>query len=181
MRHITAAAAIICAALPSCNEPEPPVRPAPENVAVESFGIVELIEQLAHPDADTRGDAVQKLERYLVGETGAPEYPDRLTQFHKHAPHACRAGNETQTLHILTLFAAQGDISSILVKQCLQSPHSRVRSAALDVAHFSDNPVDASLLAFEPDPETLDSYRSALRRLRTPDAIERLANFDDRD
>jgi hypothetical protein len=146
-------------------------------VTVEGFGTVELIALLAHPNELTRTRAHAELRRYLVEETEAPEYYDRLTLFHKHAPHACKRGHEAQTLHILGLFAAQKDISSILVKQCLRSESARVRGTALEIAHFTDNRIDEELLAFVPDAETVESYRIALKNLGTAQALKRLAEM----
>ncbi len=175
---------LMCLLLSSCQEPEvlgsppPPLeKSAPQLVRVDGLGIVELIGLLDHPNELTRTLAHQELWRQLVVETSAPQHPDRLTRFHKFAPHACKAGSEVQTLHILGLFAAQSDISSILLKQCLRSPHSRVRATALEFAHFSDNAVDETLLAFEPDPTTIVSYRIALQKLGTAEALERLAEI----
>ena len=172
---------VICFLVSSCrgpeaSEPAPPIpEPTPQLVPVDGLGTVELIGLLSHPNELTRTLAHQELWRQLVVETGAAEYPDRLTRFHKFAPHACKAGNEAQTLHILGLFAAQGDLSSILVKQCLSSPHPLVRATALELAHFADNPIDETLLAFEPDVATLASYLIALQRLGTAEAVARLA------
>ncbi len=135
----------------------------------------ELIALLAHPDALVRTRAHDTLLRYLATETGAPEFADRLTRFHKHAPHACKADHEAQTLYILGLFAELEDISSILIAQCLQSSHPRVRAAALEAAHFADNRIDGIILAYDPDPATLASYRIALRNLGTEEAAARLA------
>ncbi|MFT5105637.1 MAG: hypothetical protein ACI8XO_004832 [Verrucomicrobiales bacterium] len=148
--------------------------PARQLVAVNGLGTLELIALLANPNELTRTRAHQELLHYLVVETDHPEHPDRLTRFHKSAPHACRANHEAQTLHILGLFAAQRDISSILLKQCLRSPHPRVRATALELAHFADNEINEVLLAFDPDPATLPSYRIALRKLDTPEAARRL-------
>jgi len=153
---------------------EPSTKTEPQLVMVEGLGVVDLIGLLAHPNELTRTRAHLVLLRYLVVDTEAPEFMDRFTRFHKYAPHACKAGNEAQTLHILGLFAAQEDISSILVKQCLRSPSSIVRATTLEIAHFSDNRVDDTLLAFEPDAETIASYRIALRKLGTSDALQRL-------
>ncbi len=187
MRHIAPTSflgIVLCLLILSCRGSEagvpeqPPAEPIPQLVPVVGLGTVKLIGLLGHPNELTRTLAHQELWRLLIVETGAPEYPDRLTRFHKFAPHACKAGNEAQTLHILGLFAAQGDISSILVKQCLRSPHPRVRATALELAHFSDNPVNETLLAYEPDPATLASYRIALRKLGTAEAVARLAALD---
>ena len=132
-------------------------------VQVEGLGTVELIALLAHPNELTRTRAHIELRRCLVEETGAPEYYDHLTLFHKHAPHACKKGHEAQTLHILGLFAAQKDVTSILVKQCLRSDSAKVRATALEIAHYTDNRIDEALLAFVPDAETIESYRIASR------------------
>lgn len=157
---------------------EPVEKPSPmtglQIVEVEGLETLELIGLLAHPNELTRTRAHQVLLRYLVVEIKAPEFPDRFTRFHKFAPHACKAGHEAQTLHILGLFAAQKDISSILVKQCLLSPSAKVRATTLEIAHFSDNAVDDILLAFQPDPETIASYKIALRNLDTPNSLKRL-------
>lgn len=147
-------------------------------VTVEGLGTVELIALLAHPNELIRTRAHLKLRRFLVEETEHPEFYDRLTLFHKHAPHACKQGHEAQTLHILGLFAAQEDISSILVKQCLRSNSAKVRATALEIAHFTDNRIDEELLAFAPDPETIESYRVALRNLGTAPALKRLAELE---
>lgn len=146
-------------------------------VTVEGLGTVELIALLAHPNELTRARAHIQLRHHLVEETEAPDYYDHLTLFHKHAPHACKKGHEAQTLHILGLFAAQEDISSILVKQCLRSDFARVRATALEIARFTDNRIDEELLAFVPDAETIASYRIALQNLGTPQARERLAEM----
>lgn len=152
--------------------------PGRQLVEVEGLSTVELIGLLAHPNELTRTRAHARLHHFLVSDTDHPDYPERLTRFQKFAPHACRAGHEPQTLHILGLFAAQRDISSILVKQCLASDQPRVRATALELAHFSDNRIDAELLAFEPDRETLASYKIALRELGTAAASERLAGLE---
>ena len=174
---------VLCSLPPSCRGPEageparPPAEPGPQLALVDGLGTVELIGLLGHPNELTRTRAHQELWRYLVADTAAAEFADRLTKFHKYAPHACKAGNEAQTLHILGLFAAQLDISSILVDQCLRSPHPRVRATALELAHFSDNSVDDVILAFAPDPETLFSYKIALQKLGTPEAAARLVEI----
>jgi hypothetical protein len=175
-------AAALCLLLPAISSAQATENAdqAAQLVAVEGLGTLELVALLAHPNELTRTRAHQQLLRYLVVETGNPEYPQRLTLFHKHAPHACKKGPEAQTLHILGLFAAMEDISSILVKQCLRSPHPRVRATALELAHLSDNPIDEFLLAFEPDPDTLVSYRIALRKLGSPQAARRLAELKSR-
>ena len=151
---------------------------APQLVTVAGLGTVELIALLAHPNELTRTRAHNELLRYLVKETEDPEYYDHLTLFHKHAPHACKKGHEAQTLHILGLFAAQEDISSILVQQCLRSKSAKVRATALEIAHFADNRIDELLLAFEPDAETVESYRIALKNLGTKPALKRLAEMN---
>ena len=174
---------ILCLLLSSCGGPigdeavELPAKPEPQLVAVEGLGIVGLIELLAHPNELTRTRAHAELHRYVVVDTADPDYPERLTRFHKFAPHACRAGHEAQTLHILGLFAAQEDISSILITECLRSKHLRVRATALELARFSDNPLDEVLLAFSPDAATLASYEIALRHLGTPESEKRLAGL----
>ncbi len=150
---------------------------APQLVTVEGLRTVELIALLGHPNELTRTRAHTELRRYLVEETESPKYYDRLTLFHKHAPHACKQGHEAQTLHILGLFAAQEDISSILVRQCLRSESARVRATTLEIAHFADNRIDEVLLAFVPDAETVESYRIALQNLGTPQALKRLAEM----
>ena len=168
----------LCLLSPSCRrsaEAETPLENPAQLVAVEGLATVELIALLAHPNELTRTRAHPELLRYLVVDIAAPEYPDRLTRFHKYAPHACKAEHEAQILHILGLFAAQQDISSILVNQCLRSEHARVRATALELAHLSDNPIGETLLAFDPDPTTLASYRIALQKLGTPEAAQRLA------
>ena len=147
---------------------------------VDGLGTRELIALLAHPNELTRTRAHLELRRYLVVETDAPDYADRLTLFHKHAPHACRGGHEAQTLHILGLFGAQEDISRTLIEQSLASPHALVRATALELAHHSDNPIDKTLLEFVPDADTLPSYRFALRKLDTAEAAERLATLENR-
>ena len=120
--------------LQSCRQPAEPAEaqaePSQGLAAVERSEIVELIGLLAHPNELNRARAHEQLLQYLVVDVDSPEYPDRLTLFHKFAPHACRADHEAQTLHILELFAAQEDITSILVVQCLRSPHASVRAAA---------------------------------------------------
>jgi hypothetical protein len=145
MRHLaltTIFGTALCFLLPCCREStaggnaKPPAESTLQLVAVEGLGTVELIELLAHSNELTRTRAHLELLRYLVVEIDAPEYPDRLTLFHKFAPHACRARHESQTLHILGLFVAQEDISSILIKQCLRSPHARVRATTLELARF---------------------------------------------
>ena len=170
--------------LQSCRQPAEPAEaqaePSQGLAAVERSEMVELIGLLAHPNELNRARAHEQLLQYLVVDVDAPDYPDRLTLFHKFAPHACRADHEAQTLHILELFAAQEDITSILVVQCLRSPHASVRAAALELAHFSDNAVDEALLEFEPDAATLESYRIALKKLGTPEAAARLSRLGDR-
>ena len=145
---------------------------------VDGLEVVALIDLLAHPNELTRTRAHLQLHGYLIDETAHPDHAERLTRFHKFAPHACKAGHEAQTLHILGLFAAQEDITSILVKQCLQSPDARVAATALEVAHFSDNRIDQELLAFVPGAETLASYKFALQKLGTAEALARLADLD---
>lgn len=172
--------ASLCLLFPSCGrsaEPEAPAANQAQLVAVEGLATVELIALLGYPNELTRTRAHLELLRYLVVDTGAAEYSERLTRFHKHAPHACKAEHEAQTLHILGLFAAQQDISSILVKQCLSSRHARVRATALELAHLSDNQIDETLLTFKPDPPTLASYRIALQKLGTRKSAQRLAEL----
>lgn len=177
-------AATMCLLLPSCGmPPESEAQTISDTGAqlavVEGLETVELIGLLAHPNELMRTRAHQELHRHLVVESGAVDYPERLTRFHKFAPHACKDDHEAQTLHILGLFAAQEDITSILVIQCLGSKHDRVRATALEVAHFSDNRIDDVLLAFDPDSATLASYKIALRNLGTAEARERLAELGD--
>jgi len=146
-------------------------------VSDEKNEIVELIGQLAHADESTRERAFQELQTYLVIETDVPEFSERLTLFHKHAPHSCKAEHEAQTLYVLELFARQEDVSSVLVKQSLRSKHARVRSKALELAHFSDNAIDEMLLGFEPDQENLQAYMIALQKLGTLEAEQRLSEL----
>ena len=178
---------LLCFVIASCQQPgasaeeqetEPQTESGPQLAEIEGLATVELIKLLAHPNELTRVRAHQRLHRFLVVETEHADYADRLTRFQKYAPHACKANHEPQTLHILGLFAAQQDISSILVKQCLDSPHARVRATALELAHFSDNAIDEELLAFQPDRSTLASYKIALHKLGTPEAARRLAEIE---
>ena len=176
--------AAMCLLVPSCGKPAESETqtisdPGPQLTVVEGLETVELIDLLAHPNELTRTRAHQELHRHLIVETEVVDYPERLTRFHKFAPHACKDDHEAQTLHILGLFAAQEDITSILLLQCLGSKHDRVRATALEVAHFSDNRIDAALLAFDPEPATLASYKIALRNLGTAEARERLAELGD--
>lgn len=152
--------------------------PAPQVIEVEGLDTVRLIALLAHPNELTRTRAHFLLRQYLVEDQDSPEFYDRLTLFHKHAPHATKKNNEAQTLHILGLFAAQEDISSVLVKQCLRSEFARVRATVLEIAHFADNRIDRELIAFVPDAETTHSYRIALENLGTAEALERLKEIE---
>ena len=147
------------------------------SVPREKNETIELIGQLADPDGSIRGRAYKELQRYIVVETDAPEFSERLTRFHKHAPHACKAENEAQTLSILNLFEAQQDITSVLVTQCLGSKHATVRAKALGLAYLSDNSISETLLAFDPDPKTAAAYTVALMKLGTPEALERIAEL----
>jgi len=172
--------AVAALVLIGCQEPVAEEERGNGSVVVDGLGVVELIELLAHPNEQVQTRARLQLNAYLIDGTDDVDYAERLTRFHKFAPHACKAGHEAQTLHILELFAAQEDVSSILVKQCLASPKPRVRAKGLEVAHFSDNDLEAELLQFEPDAETLASYKFALEQMGTPRAEDRLETLEER-
>lgn len=131
---------------------------------LETPGILQQIQQLGHTHADARFQAHRTLYQNLVLDTDHSAYFDRVTLLYKQAPHICKKeDNELQTLHILHLFAALEDISSVFLEQCLESHYTSVQKTALQFSIYSDNSLTKALQSYKPSSKTLAEYQLALR------------------
>ncbi len=150
------------------------VTPILHSSPLDDHKTLTYLDQLGSQDADLRYQAHLALHKALISDPDESSYFDTLTLFYKQAPKLCRIHqNELQTLHILHIFAAQRDISSVLLKESLNSKFESVQRTALQFAHYSDNSIQDELLRFHPTETTLSEYKSALLTLGTQAAILR--------
>ncbi len=118
----------------------------------------ELIEFLGHANGTVR-DKAQRLLVEKLEKTDAAENSKILA---KALEVGLKSNNEYQMVHLLWTLEVTGVIPSQLLLRALASESNQLQTIALELSHFSDQPLDDILINYEPTQQTVYSYSYAL-------------------